>query len=289
MVVVVVGRGSARPGLGAGGRGGGRRAGAGRGAWGVGGAPSCHGGRATRDPPTHCPGAAPPPPLLGHEAGRQTGGRARGAGGRAGAVAAWRAWGRLLAGGRWGGASERVSRARVRAMAARRPGWAGGFVPGRTRAAGPGRAGPCGGQEAGVAVAAAAARGSSVPAACGGRRGWVCEGGPGAGGSLGRRIGCGRWARGGRAEAPGVTPLPIAFAELAGVMASEHVNGNGTEEPMDTSAAVSHSEHFQTLLDAGLPQKVAEKLDEIYVAGKVWNWHRHSLHASIGQTLLALG
>ncbi|NXW41858.1 HNRPQ protein, partial [Nyctiprogne leucopyga] len=50
-------------------------------------------------------------------------------------------------------------------------------------------------------------------------------------------------------------------------MATEHVNGNGTEEPMDTSAAVTHSEHFQTLLDAGLPQKVAEKLDEIYVAG----------------------
>ncbi|NXB27058.1 HNRPQ protein, partial [Rhagologus leucostigma] len=49
-------------------------------------------------------------------------------------------------------------------------------------------------------------------------------------------------------------------------MATEHVNGNGTEEPMDTSAAVTHSEHFQTLLDAGLPQKVAEKLDEIYVA-----------------------
>nr|2NBB_A Chain A, Heterogeneous nuclear ribonucleoprotein Q [Homo sapiens] len=29
------------------------------------------------------------------------------------------------------------------------------------------------------------------------------------------------------------------------------------------------SENFQTLLDAGLPQKVAEKLDEIYVAGLV--------------------
>ncbi|XP_042299221.1 heterogeneous nuclear ribonucleoprotein Q isoform X7 [Sceloporus undulatus] len=56
---------------------------------------------------------------------------------------------------------------------------------------------------------------------------------------------------------------------ISGNMASEHVNGNGTEEPMDTSAAVTHSEHFQTLLDAGLPQKVAEKLDEIYVAGLV--------------------
>ncbi|XP_025781889.1 heterogeneous nuclear ribonucleoprotein Q isoform X8 [Phocoena phocoena] len=38
---------------------------------------------------------------------------------------------------------------------------------------------------------------------------------------------------------------------------------------MDTTSAVIHSENFQTLLDAGLPQKVAEKLDEIYVAGLV--------------------
>ncbi|XP_057209140.1 heterogeneous nuclear ribonucleoprotein Q isoform X2 [Triplophysa rosa] len=50
-------------------------------------------------------------------------------------------------------------------------------------------------------------------------------------------------------------------------MATEHINGNGTEEPMDTSAAVTHSDHFNTLLEAGLPQKVAEKLDEIYLAG----------------------
>uniref|UniRef100_A0A9J8AFY6 Synaptotagmin binding, cytoplasmic RNA interacting protein n=1 Tax=Cyprinus carpio carpio TaxID=630221 RepID=A0A9J8AFY6_CYPCA len=52
-------------------------------------------------------------------------------------------------------------------------------------------------------------------------------------------------------------------------MATEHINGNGTEEPMDTSAAVTHSDHFNTLLEAGLPQKVAEKLDEIYLAGLV--------------------
>ncbi|XP_026164064.1 heterogeneous nuclear ribonucleoprotein Q isoform X3 [Mastacembelus armatus] len=52
-------------------------------------------------------------------------------------------------------------------------------------------------------------------------------------------------------------------------MATDHVNGNGTEEPMDTTAAVSHSEHFQALLEAGLPQNVAEKLDELYVAGLV--------------------
>lgn len=51
-------------------------------------------------------------------------------------------------------------------------------------------------------------------------------------------------------------------------MATDHVNGNGTEEPMDTTAAESHSEHFEALLEAGLPQKVAEKLDELYVAGK---------------------
>ncbi|XP_071998108.1 heterogeneous nuclear ribonucleoprotein Q isoform X6 [Engystomops pustulosus] len=52
-------------------------------------------------------------------------------------------------------------------------------------------------------------------------------------------------------------------------MAAEHVNGNGTEESMDTYAAVAQSEHLQTLLDAGLPQKVAEKLDEIYISGLV--------------------
>lgn len=60
----------------------------------------------------------------------------------------------------------------------------------------------------------------------------------------------------------------IAFTQISGDMATEHINGNGPEEPMDTSAAVTHSEHFQTLLEAGLPQKVAEKLDEIYIAGK---------------------
>lgn len=60
----------------------------------------------------------------------------------------------------------------------------------------------------------------------------------------------------------------IAFTQISGDMATEHINGNGPEDPMDTSAAVTHSEHFQTLLEAGLPQKVAEKLDEIYIAGK---------------------
>lgn len=66
---------------------------------------------------------------------------------------------------------------------------------------------------------------------------------------------------------PGLIWL-IAFIQISGDMATEHINGNGPEEPMDTTAAVTHSEHFQTLLEAGLPQKVAEKLDEIYIAGK---------------------
>lgn len=66
---------------------------------------------------------------------------------------------------------------------------------------------------------------------------------------------------------PGIIWL-IAFEQISGDMATEHINGNGTEEPMDTSAAVTHSDHFNALLEAGLPQKVAEKLDEIYLAGK---------------------
>lgn len=53
-------------------------------------------------------------------------------------------------------------------------------------------------------------------------------------------------------------------------MATDHVNGDGAEEPMDTSAPEgTRSEHFQALLDAGLSQKVAEKLDQLYVAGLV--------------------
>lgn len=57
-------------------------------------------------------------------------------------------------------------------------------------------------------------------------------------------------------------------------MATDHVNGNGTEEPtepmepMDTTAVESRSEHFPALLEAGLPQQVAEKLDELYVSGE---------------------
>lgn len=59
----------------------------------------------------------------------------------------------------------------------------------------------------------------------------------------------------------------VVCTQICDIMASEHVNGNGTEEPMDTSATATHSESFQSLLEAGLPQKVAEKLDEIYIAG----------------------
>lgn len=55
---------------------------------------------------------------------------------------------------------------------------------------------------------------------------------------------------------------------VTSAMASDHVNGNGTEEPMDTSSTSARSENFQALLQAGLPQKVAEKLDEIYIAGE---------------------
>lgn len=53
-------------------------------------------------------------------------------------------------------------------------------------------------------------------------------------------------------------------------MAAE-VNGSSApakeeEEPMDVSA--THTENYQTLIDAGLPQKVAESLDNIFQTGK---------------------
>uniref|UniRef100_A0A8C1LII4 Heterogeneous nuclear ribonucleoprotein Q acidic domain-containing protein n=1 Tax=Cyprinus carpio TaxID=7962 RepID=A0A8C1LII4_CYPCA len=54
-------------------------------------------------------------------------------------------------------------------------------------------------------------------------------------------------------------------------MAAE-VNGSSglvkeEEEPMDVTA--THSENYQALLDAGLPQKVAESLDNIFQTGLV--------------------
>lgn len=53
-------------------------------------------------------------------------------------------------------------------------------------------------------------------------------------------------------------------------MAAE-VNGNSApvkedEEPMDIT--VTHTENYQTLIDAGLPQKVAASLDDIFQTGK---------------------
>ncbi|RMB91287.1 hypothetical protein DUI87_32426 [Hirundo rustica rustica] len=66
---------------------------------------------------------------------------------------------------------------------------------------------------------------------------------------------------------------------MAGPLRGQHnkmanqVNGNAVqlkeeEEPMDTSS-VTHTEHYKTLIEAGLPQKVAERLDEIFQTGLV--------------------
>uniref|UniRef100_A0AAQ4PD66 Heterogeneous nuclear ribonucleoprotein R n=1 Tax=Gasterosteus aculeatus aculeatus TaxID=481459 RepID=A0AAQ4PD66_GASAC len=55
-------------------------------------------------------------------------------------------------------------------------------------------------------------------------------------------------------------------------MAAAEVNGSSApvkeeEEPMDVTA--THTENYQTLVDAGLPQKVAESLDNIFQTGLV--------------------
>ena len=55
---------------------------------------------------------------------------------------------------------------------------------------------------------------------------------------------------------------------------ANQVNGNAVqlkeeEEPMDTSS-VNHTEHYKTLIEAGLPQKVAERLDEIFQTGIIY-------------------
>ncbi|KAI5094489.1 heterogeneous nuclear ribonucleoprotein Q isoform X1 [Silurus meridionalis] len=65
-------------------------------------------------------------------------------------------------------------------------------------------------------------------------------------------------------------------------MMSDHMNGNGTEEPMDTSASTTtastsctgstsstQSENFQALLQAGLSHTIAQKLEQIYTSGLV--------------------
>uniref|UniRef100_A0A7N6BI48 RRM domain-containing protein n=1 Tax=Anabas testudineus TaxID=64144 RepID=A0A7N6BI48_ANATE len=55
-------------------------------------------------------------------------------------------------------------------------------------------------------------------------------------------------------------------------MAAAEVNGSSApakeeEEPMDVTT--THTENYQTLIDAGLPQKVAESLDNIFQTGLV--------------------
>lgn len=55
-------------------------------------------------------------------------------------------------------------------------------------------------------------------------------------------------------------------------MAAAEVNGSSApakeeEEPMDVTA--THTENYQTLIDAGLPQKVAESLDNIFQTGGI--------------------
>ncbi|TNN44781.1 Heterogeneous nuclear ribonucleoprotein Q [Liparis tanakae] len=69
--------------------------------------------------------------------------------------------------------------------------------------------------------------------------------------------------------APSTRRIGIVHPSLASHdMATEHVNGTGPEEPIDPPEA-TRSEHYPALLEAGLPQNVAEKLDELYVAGLV--------------------
>lgn len=58
------------------------------------------------------------------------------------------------------------------------------------------------------------------------------------------------------------------FGDMATEHITEHINGNGTDDSVESSPAPAQSEHFQLLLDAGLPRKVAVKLDEIYMAGE---------------------
>lgn len=62
----------------------------------------------------------------------------------------------------------------------------------------------------------------------------------------------------------------LNFFQQPNRMANQ-VNGNAVqlkeeEEPMDTSS-VTHTEHCRTLIQAGLPQSVAERLDEIFQTG----------------------
>ena len=54
--------------------------------------------------------------------------------------------------------------------------------------------------------------------------------------------------------------------------AAAEVNGTSAlvreeEEPMEVTAEGEHTENYQTLIDAGLPQKVAESLDNVFSTG----------------------
>ncbi|CDQ56688.1 unnamed protein product [Oncorhynchus mykiss] len=56
--------------------------------------------------------------------------------------------------------------------------------------------------------------------------------------------------------------------------AAAEVNGTSAlvreeEEPMEVTAEGEHTENYQTLIDAGLPQKVAESLDNVFSTGLV--------------------
>uniref|UniRef100_A0A674D3L4 Heterogeneous nuclear ribonucleoprotein R n=1 Tax=Salmo trutta TaxID=8032 RepID=A0A674D3L4_SALTR len=57
-------------------------------------------------------------------------------------------------------------------------------------------------------------------------------------------------------------------------MAAAEVNGSSAqvreeEEPMEVTAECERTENYQTLIDAGLPQKVAESLDNVFSTGLV--------------------
>uniref|UniRef100_A0A674C1B0 Heterogeneous nuclear ribonucleoprotein R n=1 Tax=Salmo trutta TaxID=8032 RepID=A0A674C1B0_SALTR len=58
--------------------------------------------------------------------------------------------------------------------------------------------------------------------------------------------------------------------------AAAEVNGTSAlvreeEEPMEVTAEGEHTENYQTLIDAGLPQKVAESLDNVFSTGGSYN------------------
>lgn len=63
--------------------------------------------------------------------------------------------------------------------------------------------------------------------------------------------------------------FPLSLKRMA---AAAEVNGTSAlvreeEEPMEVTAECEHTENYQTLIDAGLPQKVAESLDNVFSTG----------------------